>query len=123
MPHWTTEELQQIANTDDLHISPLRGDGLTYGTPSWIWSVVVDGGLYVRAYHGTNFRWYRAAMNQKAGRITAAGLSKEVNFAPADDSIQAQIDDAYRAKCAGSPYLAPMIGPSPRQATVKITPA
>lgn len=38
--------------SDDLHISPFREDGKTYGTPTWIWSVVVDGGLYVRAYNG-----------------------------------------------------------------------
>ena len=47
---WSPNELQSIARTDDLHISPLREDGKTYGTPTWIWSVVVDGDLYVRAY-------------------------------------------------------------------------
>jgi hypothetical protein len=25
---------------------------VTYGTPTWIWSVAVDGALYVRAYNG-----------------------------------------------------------------------
>jgi hypothetical protein len=44
---WPTEELEKIAETDDLHISPFRDDRTTYGTPTWIWSVVVDGALYV----------------------------------------------------------------------------
>jgi hypothetical protein len=46
------DELRKIAEADDLHISPYREDGVTYGTPTWIWSVAVDGNLYVRAYNG-----------------------------------------------------------------------
>ena len=40
---WSTAELRNIAETDDLHISPFREDGVTCGTPTWIWSVAVDG--------------------------------------------------------------------------------
>ena len=39
----------------------------------WIWSVVVDGALYVRACNGVGSSWYQAALKQKAGRVTAAG--------------------------------------------------
>jgi hypothetical protein len=67
---WLKDELRNIAETDDLHISPFREDGKTYGTPTWIWSVVVDDGLYVRGYNGQKSRWYQAAVRQKAGRIT-----------------------------------------------------
>jgi hypothetical protein len=45
MSSWQKEELKKIADTDDLHISPFREDGTTYGTPTWIWSVVVDDSL------------------------------------------------------------------------------
>src|SRR6516164_8778782 len=79
MTIWAKDELGKIAATHDLHIAPLREDGKTYGTPTWIWSVVVDGALYVRAYRGKASRWYLAAMRQRAGRITAAGLTKEVS--------------------------------------------
>ena len=75
MSGWEKEELAKIATTDDLHISPLRDDGRTYGTPTWIWSVVVNEVLYVRAYNGQKSRWYQAALRQKAGRITAAGMT------------------------------------------------
>lgn len=122
MKNFRKDELRKIAETDDLHISPFREDGRTYGTPTWIWSVVVDSGLYVRAYNGQSGRWYQAAMRQKAGRITAAGITKEVTFEPADGAIQDRIDDAYRAKYKGGPYLSPMIGPSARSATVKVIP-
>jgi hypothetical protein len=122
MPAWLKEELRKIAETDDLHISPFREDGKTYGTPTWIWSVVVDDGLYVRAYNGQSSRWYRAAMQQKAGRITAAGITKEVTFEPVDGAVKDRIDGAYRAKYKNSPYLNPMIGSRARSATLKVTP-
>ena len=122
MSSWRKNELKKIADTDDLHISPFREDGMTYGTPTWIWSVVVDDSLYVRAYHGTASRWYKAAMQQKRGRITAAGITKDVTFEALDGAINDRIDDAYRAKYKTSPYLQPMISRRSRSATVKIEP-
>ena len=74
MTSWLKEELRKIVETDDLHVSPLREDGVTYGTPTWIWSVVVGDALYVRAYNGRRSRWYHAALRQQAGRIIAAGM-------------------------------------------------
>ena len=41
MTAWANGELRKIPETDGLHISPFREDGVTYGTPTWIWSVVV----------------------------------------------------------------------------------
>lgn len=122
MSRWRNDELKKIGATDDLHIAPFREDGTTYGTPTWIWSVVVDPDLYVRAYNGRNSRWHQAAMRQKAGQITAAGTTKEVTFEPVDGAIQERIDDAYRAKYKDSNYLPPMIGTRARSATVKVMP-
>src|SRR3954467_386135 len=112
MPTWPREELKKIAEADDLHISPFREDGATYGTPTWVWSVAVDDALYVRAYHGQNSRWYRAAVREKAGRGPGAGMRKGVTFEPVDGPIDERIDDAYRAKYRGNPYLGPMVGAS-----------
>lgn len=122
MSLWSKEELAKIGETDDLHISPFREDGKGYGTPTWIWSVVVDGALYVRAYNGRNSRWYQAAMRQKAGRISAGGITKEVFFDSVNDALHDRIDDAYRTKYKGSPYLKPMIGERARTATVRVEP-
>jgi hypothetical protein len=120
--NWPQVELQRIARTDDLHISPLREDNVTYGTPTWIWSVVVGNKLFVRAYNGQSSRWYQAAMRQKAGRITAAGLTRDVVFQPADIEVREAIDAAYRTKYSSSPYLKPMIGSQAQSATVEISP-
>jgi hypothetical protein len=122
LTHWLKDELKKIAEADDLHISPFREDGLTYGTPTWIWSVTVDNALYVRGYNGQKSRWYQAAVRQKAGRITAAGMTREVMFEPVSGAINDRIDDAYRAKYRTSPYLNPMISSRARAATVKIMP-
>lgn len=122
MTKWLEDELRKIAEADDLHISPFRADGITYGTPTWIWSVSVDDALYVRAYNGQKSSWYKAAIRQRAGRITAAGVTKEVTFEPVEGPINNLIDDAHRAKYQGSPYLSPMIGAQARSATVRIMP-
>jgi hypothetical protein len=97
-------------------------DGETYGTPTWIWSVAIDGALYVRAYNGEASRWYQAARRQGAGRITAAAITKEVSFEPVRGAVNDRIDEAYRAKYRTSSYLAPMIGASARAATIKVIP-
>jgi hypothetical protein len=122
MTQWSKDELHAIAQADDLHISPLREDGVTYGTPTWIWSVAVDEALYVRAYNGQNSRWYRAAVSQRGGRITAAGMMKEVTFEPVDGPVNQRVSDAYRAKYHASSYLSPMVGARACSATIKIMP-
>lgn len=94
-------DLSIIAKSDDLHISPFRDDGVTYGTPTWIWSVVVDDELYVRAYHGQNSKWYQAALKQKGGRVSVAGMTLEVSFSPVN-GLMNKIDDAYRKKYSGT---------------------
>jgi hypothetical protein len=123
MTDWTPVELTSIASTDDFHISPFRADGTTYGTPTWIWSVVVEGAVYVRAYNGTSSRWYGSAVSQRAGRMTAGGIAKDVSFVPVHEaSLNARIDAAYRAKYARSPYLPTMITDRVRAATVRVDP-
>jgi len=118
--NWSAEELRRIVEADDLKIAPFRDDGVTYGTPTWIWCVAVDGELYVRAYNGPKSRWYQAAVRQRAGRIIGAGMTKDVTFEPVDGPINEQIDQAYRAKYGASPYLRPMISAPARSATIKV---
>lgn len=122
MSQWPSAELHAIIEADDLHIAPLRGDSATYGTPTWVWCVQVDGALYARAYHGQGSRWYRAAVSQRAGRIVAAGKTTDVQFEPVAGQLNDRIDEAYRAKYGSSPYLAPMVAETARSATVRITP-
>jgi hypothetical protein len=117
---WPKDDLKKIA-VADLHIAPLNEDGVGYRTPTRIWSVALDGVLYVRAYHGPKSRWYRAAVRQAVGRIAFSGKTRDVVFEVADGSVNDRIDEAYSAKYGASPYLAPMISARARSATVRVT--
>jgi hypothetical protein len=87
-----------------------------------MWSVVVRDKLYVRAYNGQSSRWYKAAMRQKKGRITTAGMTKDVVFQPGNIEAQDAIDAAYRTKYSNSPYLRPMVESQAQSATVLVSP-
>ena len=117
----TKQEITEIAQKDDLHIAPFREDGVTYGTPTWIWNVAIDDQLYVRAYNGTKSRWYQSAIKQKAGKIEAAGMVKKIQFETVTDAnLNEKIDDAYRRKYSDSPYLQSMISERAKAATVRV---
>ncbi|MCF1192234.1 DUF2255 family protein [Mangrovimonas sp. AS39] len=118
--HLTQDDITTIAERNDFHIAPFREDGETYGTLTWIWVVEVQGELYVRAYNGTRSRWYEAAIQQKAGKIKAAGLERAVKFEPVSGAVNDQIDEAYKLKYSGSPYLGSMISERAKAATVKV---
>lgn len=123
MASWAAEDVARIAATDDFHIAAYHQDGITTGTLTWIWSVVVDGRVFVRAWNGTRSRWYRAAMAQGRGRITAGGNTYEVEYAPvSDEELNDRIDAAYSQKYAGNPYLPPMVAAGPKAATVEVSP-
>ena len=82
MTAWTAEQLTAITANQDLFVSPLRADGVTYGTPTQTWALVVDGNVYVRAANGPASRWYQAAITQKAGRVRVAGQDYDVRLKP-----------------------------------------
>jgi hypothetical protein len=81
MTAWTPQQLEKIGSTDDFHISPYRDDGTTPGTPTWIWSVVIDGDVYVRAYNGTASRWHSSAMTKKTQFAKDSGPNAAANRA------------------------------------------
>lgn len=122
MKQLTKEDIFRIALADDLHIAPFRADGITYGTPTWIWNVQVNGNLFVRAYHGTASSWYQSAVREKAGKIVAVGTEFKVRFETEfDEKLNQKIDDAYRQKYgSNSPYLTPDIMKRIRKATIRI---
>jgi hypothetical protein len=117
---WTAEELEKFMQADDLKIAPLRSDGVTHGTPTWIWAVTLEGSLYVRPYSGPRSSWYQAALKMKAGLITVAGGNYPVRFTAVDGSLNDLVDAAYREKYSHSRYLQHMITGGSRISTVRI---
>ena len=120
MGSWSEDDLRAIAENNDLFVSPFREDGTTYGTPTQTWALVVDGDVYVRAANGQESRWYRAAMSQKAGRVSVADKNYEVTFESAGNESSDAIDAAYEAKYPGSSAVPVMQGDGPKSATVRI---
>jgi hypothetical protein len=122
MKTWTTDQLAEISGNQDLFVSPLRDDGVTYGTPTQTWALVVDGTVYVRAASGPASRWYQAAITQKAGRVRVAGHDYDVTFEAAGNENEAAIDAAYEKKYLGSSAVPTMQGEGPESAAVRIFP-
>ena len=122
MNSWNEDDLRAIAESDDLYISPFREDGTTYGTPTLVWPLVVDGEVYVRGANGQQSSWYVAALSQKAGRIRVGGQDHEVTFEQAGDEVAPAIDAAYEEKYPGSSAVPIMQGQGPKSATLRISP-
>ncbi|HBS41672.1 MAG TPA: DUF2255 domain-containing protein [Oceanospirillales bacterium] len=119
---WNADTINTIDSKDDLHVSPLRADGRTYGTPTRVWCVTLDDALYIRAYSGTSSSWYQAALQHPEGRIRAAGQIFDVRYEPVDPAENDRIDEAYRQKYSSSSYLKPMISTRARAAGMKLVP-
>ena len=49
-------------------------------------------------------------------------MTKEVTFEPVHGSVNDAIDNVYRTKYRGSPYLEAMVGPRACSATIRIVP-
>ncbi|MFF9808243.1 DUF2255 family protein [Streptomyces coeruleorubidus] len=122
MTTWTSDELDRIAEADELEMAPLRRDG-TLRQPVPIW-VVRDGeDVYVRSFRGTGGAWWRTARASRVGHIRAGGVAKDVTFADVpDDEINDRVDTAYRTKYGryGGAYVDPMV--AARATTLRLIP-
>ncbi|MDR8412367.1 DUF2255 family protein [Nonomuraea sp. 3-1Str] len=123
MTVWTSDELQRIATAEELDIAPQRTDG-SLREPTTIW-VVRDGDeLFVRSWRGGDGAWFRAARASHSGRVSAAGVTKDVAFAEeTDPAVNDRVDAAYRAKYGRySSYVEPMVAASARATTLRLLP-
>jgi hypothetical protein len=122
MSSWNEDDLRAIAESHDLYISPFREDGITYGTPTLVWPLVVDGEVYVRAANGQQSSWYVAAMNQRAGRIQVGGEDHEVTFERGGNEVASAIDAAYEENTRAAQPCRSCREPGPTPVTVRISP-
>jgi hypothetical protein len=123
MTAWTNDELSKIGTAEELEIASLRGDG-TLRKPVTIWVVRVGDDLYIRSVNGRTSAWFRGVQTRYEGRIQAGGVEKDVSFVEeADLQVNDQIDAAYLTKYRRYPqYVAPMVTPEVRSATLKLLP-
>ncbi|MBU2661934.1 DUF2255 family protein [Actinoplanes bogorensis] len=125
MAAWDTADFTLISSADELRITSAAPDG-QLRTPVPIWVVAHNGALFVRSARGVSARWYRGIRERHEGHIDAAGIGAEVFVADiaADDAVQEQVDAAYRKKYGryGASYIAMMLAPQARAATLAVTP-
>ncbi|MDL4816414.1 DUF2255 family protein [Actinomadura opuntiae] len=122
MTTWSTDDLDRIGDAQEIQIAPENGDG-TLRPPTTIWIVRDGDDLFVRSVNGPQGRWYRTAGGTHRGRITAAGLTRDVAFAEAaDPAANERIDAAYLAKYGTTPWAEPMTRPGPRDTTLQLVP-
>jgi hypothetical protein len=97
MVGWNPTQLERIASEREIELSSLREDG-ALTKPVTIWAVRVDEDLYVRSVRGEDGGWFRAAEQRHEGRIEADSTGVDVAFEDAPHQLDAEIDEAYRAK-------------------------
>jgi hypothetical protein len=97
MSTWTNDELQRIADADELEIAPVRRNGeLRRATPIWV--VRAGDELYVRAAYGANKGWHGVARTSHRARIAACGIERDVTVEDAARGVLDAVDAAYRDK-------------------------
>ena len=123
MTAWTSEELEQIGDADELEIRSFRSDG-ALGSPRTIWVVRVGDDLYARSVNGRTSDWFRGVQRRHEDRIRSGGVEKDVTFIEVDGALESQIDDAYREKYRryAKNIVDSVLTPEARSATLKLVP-
>jgi hypothetical protein len=96
-PSWTTDELSQIGDAEEVCIAGRSEDG-SLRRSVIIWLVRHDGRLFVRSVNGPDAGWYRATRSTRRGELSAGGGQYDVSLTEVDTDLDNAIDDAYREK-------------------------
>lgn len=123
MSEWTPEQLDRIAQADELQIASRRSDG-TLRPFVTIWVVRVGDDLYVRSAYGATNPWFRRALASGTGRIRAGGIEQDVTFADTASDAHPGIDAAYHAKYDryGPQIVGTVVGPGVIGTTIRLMP-
>ncbi len=126
MTGWTRNDLERIGAAVHLQLASFKEDG-TLRKPVTIWVVRVGDDLYVRSWRGRTAAWFRGTQVRHEGRIWAGGVTQDVTFVDVSDDevLNNEIDAAYQSKYRrySTTYVAPMVAPQARAATLKLIPS
>jgi hypothetical protein len=120
MSAWTRDELDRIGNARELRIAGRRAND-TLRNLTTIWQVRVGDDIYVRSVNGPDAAWFRGTQLRGEGRIEAGGVTKDVVFTR-DDTRDAEIDAAYRAKYGSGSPVRSITSPTATSTTLRVDP-
>ena len=123
MTQWKSDHLEKLGKAEEVQIASSRSDG-TMRKPVTVWAVRHGDDLYVRSVKGRNGPWFRGTQETHEGEIRARGVQQAVTFVDADQSVESEIDGAYRTKYrryAGS-ILNSVLTPEAQSSTTKLVP-
>ena len=119
---WNPTVVAELAAAREIDVLVPAPDLPDVRTPIWV--VEIGGELYVRSWKGDGGRWYRRAKRYGDGSVVTSAGAHQVHFTPVTDpSLDAAVDDAFRAKYADSPYSQAMIDPPAAGTTLRLDPA
>lgn len=123
MTTWTAEQASRIGSNEMINIAIELADGSRPKQIS-IWSVVVDGRVFVRSYGNVPGGWYDTARSSGRGEISSDGVpAVEVHFVQVtDEATNSAIDAEYRRKYAATPYEDDMATEPVRSNTLEAVP-
>ncbi|NQX13101.1 DUF2255 family protein [Microbacteriaceae bacterium VKM Ac-2855] len=120
MTEWTEDQLSRIGRAGELRIAGRRADG-TLRRLVVIWQVRVDDRIYVRSVNGPEASWFRGTQVRGEGRIDSGGVGADVVFTR-DDTADAEIDAAYRAKYGTGSAVRSITSPLAASTTLRVDP-
>jgi len=124
MTAWTADELERLGNEDELQLSSERDDG-SLRDPVIMWMVRVGDEIYVRSVKGREGPWFLGTQTRRRGRISSAGVERDVEFEDADRTLDDAIDAEYRRKYANEPqeWVDPVLTDKAQGSTIRLAPS
>ncbi len=119
------ETLALLDEVEEVHIETRRNEGSPLHS-TIVWTVVVDGEVFVRSVRGPKGRWYREISANPTGALRVDGRRIAVGAAPATDGPTTQaVSDAYQSKYgrAWPGPTAAMVRLDALPTTLKLSPA
>ncbi|HXY17332.1 MAG TPA: DUF2255 family protein [Gaiellaceae bacterium] len=122
MATWTSKELDEIAEAEELSLASVRRDG-THRRPVVVWVVRAGSGVFVRSVNGRGVSWFRGAQARHEARVRVGNVEKDITFVESSERGD-EIDAAYRSKYGHRyPTIVPsIVAHEARVATLELVP-
>ena len=119
---WSEEQVREFAERSEVEVVAPEGGGAERA-PVTVWAVVADGVPYLRSFRGAQGRWYRRMRRNPDGAVRVGGARLPVHCEPVtDEDVRRAVDDAYRRKYGGSPYVDTMLSADSVRTTLRLEP-